>query len=179
MGFQDRKDFPGVPLKSSDLKEGKVLFEEWHPKAKYAWDTGVAIGKFLQGLKEGKLLGRKCRECGRVMIPPRMFCEWCFRETDEWVELQDTGRVNTFSISFVDRDVNRIEKPLVPAVIEIDGASPGMGILHLLGEVGETKEEILQKVHVGLRVQAVWKPAEEREGAITDILYFKPLEGKA
>jgi uncharacterized OB-fold protein len=27
-----------------------------------------------------------------------------------------------------------------------------------------------------MRVQAVWKPPEEREGAITDILYFKPLE---
>jgi len=27
-----------------------------------------------------------------------------------------------------------------------------------------------------MRVQAVWKPAEERVGAITDILYFRPLE---
>jgi hypothetical protein len=31
-------------------------------------------------------------------------------------------------------------------------------------------------VHIGMRVQAVWKPEDEREGAITDILYFKPAE---
>jgi uncharacterized OB-fold protein len=42
--------------------------------------------------------------------------------------------------------------------------------MHMLGEVDP------QAVHIGMRVQAVWKPPEEREGAITDILYFKPLE---
>ena len=176
MNMDSKRDYPGHPLKSRDFKEGKVIFEDWYPKTEYAWDTGVAIGKFFAGLKEGKLLGRKCNECGRIMIPPRMFCEWCFRETDEWVELKDTGTVNTFSISFVDKDVNRIEKPIVPAVIEIDGASKGMGIMHILGEVGDTKEEILKNVKIGMKVKAVWKPPEEREGAITDILYFKPLE---
>ena len=29
-------------------------------------------------------------------------------------------------------------------------------------------------VKIGMRVQAVWKPAEEREGSILDIKYFKP-----
>ena len=172
----ERKDLPGTPLKSQDFAEGKVLFTDWKPKAVYHWDTGTAIGTFLQGLKEGKLLGRKCTRCGRVLIPPRMFCERCFRPTDYWVELPDTGRINTFSISFVDRDANRIQIPQVPAVIEIDGAGPGMGILHLLGEVGTTLEEIRQRVRIGMRVQAVWKPPQEREGSITDIRYFKPLE---
>jgi len=26
-----------------------------------------------------------------------------------------------------------------------------------------------------MRVKAVWKPPEQREGAITDIKYFKPI----
>ncbi len=55
-------------------------------------------------------------------------------------------------------------------MIEIDGASPLHGIMHMLGEVDP------EEVQIGMRVQAVWKPAEDREGAITDILYFKPLE---
>jgi probable rRNA maturation factor len=42
------------------------------------------------------------------------------------------------------------------------------GILHLLGEV-EPKD-----VEIGMKVEAVWKPAKEREGAITDIRYFRP-----
>jgi uncharacterized OB-fold protein len=66
--------------------------------------------------------------------------------------------------------VKRIEKPEIPAVIEIDGASPMHGIMHMLGEVEP------DKVYIGMRVKAVWKPEESREGSITDILYFKPYE---
>lgn len=158
----------GVALKEGDLKRGKVLYTRWKANASYAWDTGVAIGRYLAELKNGHLIARKCNRCLRIMIPPRMFCEWCFRPTDEWVYVSDSGKVNTFSICYVDWAANRIEKPTIPAVIEIDGASQGMGILHLLGEVEP------EEVRVGLRVRAVWKPEAEREGAITDILYFKP-----
>ena len=87
----------------------------------------------------------------------------------EWVYLQDTEVVNTFSLCYVTWDMVRVKEPQIPAVIEIDGASPGMGILHLLGEV-DPKE-----VRIGMRVKAVWKPPEERTGAITDIKYFKPI----
>ena len=66
----------------------------------------------------------------------------------------------------------RIKEPEIPAVINIDGASPLHGIMHMLGEVDP------KQVKIGMRVQAVWKPAEDRQGSINDILYFKPLEEK-
>ncbi len=56
-------------------------------------------------------------------------------------------------------------------VISIDGASEKMGFMHYLGEVEE------KDLAIGMKVKAVWKPAKEREGAITDIRYFKPVEG--
>lgn len=165
----------GTSLRDEEVRTGKVFTTEWRGKIDFAYDAGVAIGQFLRGLKEGKLFGRKCRSCGRVMIPPRMFCEKCFCRSDEWVELKDTGKVNTFSISYVNTDASRRKTPQVPAVVEIDGASPGMGIMHLLDEVGDSVETIMKRVKIGTPVQAVWKPADQREGAITDILYFRPI----
>ncbi len=156
-------------LSDEDFKSGKVCTTRWTADAKYAWDCGVAIGRYLDGLKQGKLLGVHCAKCARVMIPPRAFCEWCFKPVDGWVELEDTGVVNTFSLCYVTWDVKRIKEPQVPAVIEIDGASRDMGIMHLLGDVDP------KKVFCGMKVKAVWKPEAEREGAITDILYWKPL----
>jgi len=85
--------------------------------------------------------------------------------------VKDTGTINTYSVSYVAGDASRIEKPILVAVIELDGASKGMGILHLLGEVNDWK-----KIKFGMRVKAVWKPPEKRTGAITDIKYFKPLK---
>ncbi len=149
------------------------MVTRYETELKYSWSSGKATSRFLAGLRDGELWGRRCAGCGRTMVPPRMYCEQCFRPTDEWVRLQDTGRVVTYSVSYVHADASRREgeEQIRVAVIEIDGASPMMGLLHLLGEVS------LDQLAVGLRVEAVWKPKRERQGAITDIMYFRPSRG--
>ncbi len=162
----------GTPVRSADLKKGRVFTTTYVPRIQYAWDTGQAIGRYLEELKNGRLIARRCNNCQRIMIPPRMFCERCFRPTHDWVVVKDTGTVNTFSLSYVSWDVRRLKKPEIPAVIEIDGASTGMGILHVLGNVKP------KAVRIGMKVRAVWKPAQRRTGSITDIAYFEPIKGK-
>ena len=162
------------PLKRKDVVGGKVITAAWNPRLEYAWDNGPAIGRYLAEFANGRIIGKRCRKCDRVMLPPRMFCELCWRPTDEWVFTRDTGTVNTFCVSYVDWKAGRLDieggvRPFTPAVIEIDGASPGMGILHHLDEVDPWE------IHIGMRVKAVWKPEAEREGSVTDSLYFKPV----
>src|SRR5207244_5799758 len=122
----------GTPLDEKALKHGTTFSVTYLPKLRYAWDTGEAIGRYLAELKEGRLIARACRKCERVMITTRMFCERCFRPTDEWVYVKDTGKIFTFSLCYVSWDVRRLKQPEILAVIEIDGASPGMGILHVV-----------------------------------------------
>ena len=169
------KPFAGTSLTEAILSQGEVMQTFWRVKSEYRWDTGVAVGKFLAGLKEGRLVGIYCPRCRRTLVPPRAFCELCFRPLNRWTVLKDRGMINTFSVSFVNWDATRREVPEVPAVIEIEGASPGMGIMHVLGEVGDDLDTILATVKLGMRVEAVWKPAQEREGSITDIRYFRPV----
>ena len=69
-------------------------------------------------------------------------------------------------------DASRLKEPIIVAVINLDGASEGMGILHQLGEVKQ------EDVKFSMKVKAVRKPPEERTGAVTDIKYFKPKEAK-
>ncbi|MBS7608380.1 MAG: Zn-ribbon domain-containing OB-fold protein [Candidatus Bathyarchaeia archaeon] len=165
------KHFPGEEIETKDFREGKVLFESFRPKARYAWSAGIAISRFLEELKNGRIIASTCSKCGRIMVPPRIYCEKCFKPTDGWTYVKDTGVINTFSVSYIASDASRLKEPIVVAVIELDGASPGMGIVHLLGEYGDWRQ-----LKIGMRVQAVWKPPEERVGAITDIKYFKPVK---
>jgi acetyl-CoA C-acetyltransferase len=137
---------------------------------KYSWDAGVAISRFLDGLREGKILARECRSCGRVLVPPRMFCERCFRPTDAWVRVPDTGVVETFSIAHVSWDMRDLDTPDLPAVIRIDDTSDG-GFLHKIGGVDP------DAVSIGMAVRAVWKPESERAGSILDISHFEPAGG--
>lgn len=164
------KEFPGISLSEEDFSNGNVLFNFDKLNGIYHWDAGVGIGTYLAGLKKGVILGSHCPSCRKIVVPPRTLCEWCFRPMDEYVQLKDTGTVNTFSLCYIAWDTERIKVPEIPAVIEIDGASPLHGIMHMLGEV-DPKE-----VKVGMRVQAVWKPPRERMGSINDILYFKPIK---
>jgi uncharacterized OB-fold protein len=98
-----------------------------------------------------------------------MYCELCFRPTDRWVRLTDRGKIVTYSFPYVNADASRRETPMIVGVIEIEGASPMMGILHHIGEVDP------EAVEIGMRVEAVWRRDGERRGAITDILHFRPL----
>jgi uncharacterized OB-fold protein len=161
---------PGTPLSEKDFTEGNILYNMDKLHGDFAWDTGIAIGRYLEGLKDGLIIGSRCSTCRKTVVPPRTVCEWCYHPMTEFVTLEDTGIVNTFSLCYVTWDVKRIKEPEIAAVIEIDGASPLHGIMHILGEVNP------EEVYIGMRVKAVWKPPEERQGAITDILYFKPLE---
>ncbi|MBM4249529.1 MAG: Zn-ribbon domain-containing OB-fold protein [Euryarchaeota archaeon] len=171
MSGKPEGNLAGTALTEEDLKKKDLLREEWSETGlSYTWSAGVAIGTYLEGLKEGRLLGVRCRPCSRIMVPPRLFCEECFRTVDEFVPVRDTGTVNTFAICYIRTDASRQKKPQLPAVIELDGASKGMGILHLLGEVRPAD------VKIGMKVRAVWKPARERRGDITDIRYFRPWE---
>jgi len=163
--------YPGHEITPDDVKEQKYLDIAYKFEPKYSWAAGVAISRFLAELKEGRIVARKCTNCQRILVPPRMYCEKCFRPTDEWVMIKDTGTVNTYSISHVGTDAMRLKEPILVAVIDLDGASPGMGILHNLGEVEPSK------IKVGMRVEAFWKPSGERQGSILDIRYFKPVGG--
>jgi uncharacterized OB-fold protein len=164
------KEFPGISLSEQDFEDGKILYNFDKLNGLFAWDTGIGIGAYLAALKDGVILGSHCSTCRKTVVPPRTVCEWCFRPMDQYVPLKDTGTVNTFSLCYVTWDVQRIKEPEIPAVIDLDGASPLHGIMHMLGEVDP------KDVKIGMRVQAVWKKPKDRLGSINDILYFKPSE---
>ena len=77
--------------------------------------------------------------------------------------------VETFSICHVTWDMRPLDQPELPAVIRIEGSSDG-GFLHLLGEVAP------DDVRIGMSVEAVWRPMDDRTGSILDIAYFRPRE---
>jgi len=156
-----------------DIQQGKVLTSHDVPNLKYAWDNGVAIGRYLEELKNGKIIGKQCHGCKRVLVPPRLFCETCWKPTDDWAYVKDTGTILTCVVSHVNWDASRVKKGQryhTPAVIELDGAGRDQGILHLIDEIEP------YDIKIGMKVKAVWKKPEERIGAITDIKYFKVIK---
>src|SRR3972149_3753532 len=67
--------FAGTYVSTEEVASGAVFSESWDPKARYRWSAGVAVSKFLRGLKAGKIIGFHCPTCSRTHTPPRAFCE--------------------------------------------------------------------------------------------------------
>jgi len=133
----------------------------------YVYPAGLAGEIFLKNLKEkGVLTGSCCEKCGVTYMPARAFCECCFSKIEKYVECEPKGYVKSYTIVYIDKDGNKLEKPEIIALIHIPGAKGG--IIHRLGEVEP------EDVCINMEVEAVLKPKEQREGSITDILYFKP-----
>lgn len=127
---------------------------------------GVAGERFFRALKdEGRILGSVCHECNFIYVPGRIFCERCLGELEEWLDVGTQGEVHTFTLLFSDYDGSPLEQPKLVALIRMgDG-----GLVHLLGEAEP------EDVYIGMEVEAVFKPEEERQGSIQDISYFKPV----
>lgn len=137
-------------------------FETWYRN--YA---GSICSKFLIELRDNKrILGIKCPQCNRVLVPARPTCARCFAQTQGWVEVSDTGTLLTYTTVYQPLACLPAKPPLIYGVVKLDGADTGL--VHMLGEV-EPKD-----VHIGMRLQAVFN--KQRKGDIRDIQYFRPVD---
>ena len=143
-------------------------FRHWrgHIEADYVYTSGIAGERFFRELRDhGRLVGTRCRECGRRWVPPKLFCEECFKEAKDWVDLPPEGRVVATCVVRVDPAGRSLPTPDVWGFVRFKGFEGGL-VHRLLVEP--------ERAHAGLRVRAVLKPVGSRAGAITDIEGFAP-----
>ena len=121
---------------------------------------------YLKALKEGKLLGARTGKDGKLYFPAREADPATGKVLDEYVELPDKGTVTTFAIINIPFPGQRIKPPYVAAYVLLDGAD--IPFLHLVSDIDA------DKVRMGMRVEAVWRPREEWDFGIDNIEYFRP-----
>lgn len=152
-------------LHTSDLRT-------WHGSmpvtSRYTY--GPAGERFFRAIKdEARILGTRCGRCNLTYVPGRLFCERCFDELTDWIEVGPSGTIEAVTVVHLDLDGALLEPPVWMALVRLDGADTVM--YHRLSGVAAADAKI------GLRVEAAFKPAEDRTGSILDIAGFRPLDG--
>ena len=56
------------------------------------------IKQFFTALQDGKLIGSRCADCGKMMIPQRLICTRCHSDNTEIVEFAGEGVLSAFTI---------------------------------------------------------------------------------
>jgi len=117
--------------------------------------------KFLEALKEGKLMGTKCKKCGAKYLPPRAHCK-CGSHEVEWYEAPTRGKLFSYTLVTFPPESMTKYAPYIVAVAELEDGS------RLLAQITGVSPKTLQ---IGLPVQVVpYQISEDR------IVYIFELE---
>ncbi len=133
---------------------------------KYHATSSRALTPFLHALKRGELLGHFSPATGKVLFPPLGACPESGTATDQGVVLGDSGTVIGFTTVHLPIPGSKLVPPFTVANILLDGADQTCS--HLVGNC-DTSDVV-----IGMRVKAVWKPAQEWDHKLENIEYFEP-----
>ena len=134
-------------------------------RLEYTVTAGLVLSRFLAGVVEGRLLGRRCPECTKVYVPPKGACPMCGVPCVEELAVSDAGTLTTFCIVNVPFEGQTMKLPYVYGSILLDGAD--LPLLHLIQAPAD-------EVRMGMRVKAEWVPPAERKPTLESIRWFTP-----
>jgi uncharacterized protein len=144
-----------------------IVEQRWDLTYRHTADPAAAA--FFRALRDdAKLLGVRCPECGRVLVPPRGSCDRDFQETTELVEVASEGTIELFTIMY-HRIHGLPEPPYAIAYVRPDGADTAL-VNFVRGVDLEDRDAALAALAIGNR--AAIRFADERRGDMTDF-YFE------
>ena len=109
---------------------------------------------FNEALKQNKLLGLKCRDCGEITVPPKMVCSRCSGTNLDIVELKTEGKIRTFTTVFVGAEGRENEIPYILVMVEMKEGPWMMGNLEGIDPKQATMDLIGKKVKMDHKIFA-------------------------
>jgi hypothetical protein len=130
----------------------------------YTRSVGPVIGRFLTGLREGRIEGARAGD-GRVIVPPLEYDPETAEPIGEFVPVGPAGVVTAWTwVSEPRPGKSPLDRPFAFALVRPDGADTAM--LHVV-DVPDPAS-----MSVGMRVEPRWRA--RREGSIKDLEAFVP-----
>ena len=138
----------------------------------WVYAAGEVGSRYIVELRDNaRIVATKCPKCGRVLLPPRSFCERCFVSLKgHWVELEPKGTLEAFTIVTTVFPEQR-PPPYIIGYFRIGGASTN--IPHFLEGVDLSDiERAKSEIWVDMPVKVIFR--EQRVGSAADF-YIVPL----
>jgi uncharacterized protein len=130
----------------------------------YRHSMGETVGRFFSGLRQKQILGRRCGQCKRVLVPPRSYCDRCYRATDEWVKVGHRGTVEMYTIVY-HQFRHMPPPPYILGYVRLDGSATGL-LGYIRGIDAATPESVTNAI--GKSATAEIRFLETPVGRVTD-----------
>jgi len=125
------------------------------------------IEQFYKSISQKKLMGGKCRKCGKIHLPPRPLCDKCLSTEFEWVELPRTGRLLTYTIIHVAPTQFQNMAPYAVGIVQLENGVKIPGMI---------KDAPLDKIRVGMQLKMEFEETQPtQQWPQWPRYHFKPL----
>ena len=135
---------------------------KWFGKVNFSPYTKVT--DFAKHLKDGRLMGTRCKSCGAFSFPPRADCEACMSGDFEFIELSGRSTLQTFTKIVTAPTGFEDVVPYTVGVVDLEEGG------RALAWFGDTIPE--DEIAIGMDLQVVPQIFEEEE----DIKVYYSLE---
>lgn len=134
----------------------------------YLYTMGLAGERFFREIKDhGRFVATSCSQCKITYVPPRIYCERCFKELNDFHEVVSQGTLETYTVCTEAADGTKLSSPVILAHIRLDGTHGGL--IHKIEGIEPSK------IRIGMKVAAVFAEKTKRIGHISDIEHFRPV----
>jgi hypothetical protein len=125
------------------------------------------IEQFYKHILQGKLLGGKCKKCGKIHLPPRPLCDNCFSNEFEWIELPQKGKLLTYTVIHVAPPQFQGMAPYAVGIIKLEN---GLKIPSMIRDVAPEQIKIGMQLAIDFGTCAATQPWPQWPR-----YYFKPV----
>jgi uncharacterized OB-fold protein len=126
---------------------------KWFGKVNFSPYTKVS--EFAQHLKDGHLMGSRCKKCGSFSFPPQADCGECMSGEFEFTEVSGKAKLHTYTKIVAAPTGFDDVAPYTVGVVDLDEGG------RLLAWIGETVKE--EEIKIGMELQVVPQIFEETE----------------
>lgn len=124
------------------------------------------IEQFYKNIGQKKLMGGKCRKCGKIHMPPRPLCDKCLSTEFEWAEMPQKGELLTYTVIHVAPPQFQNMAPYAVGIIQLENGVKLPGII---------KGVPLDKIRIGMPLKVEFEETPQTQGwPQWPRYYFKP-----
>ena len=106
------------------------------------------IDQFYKFLSQNKLMGSKCRKCGKLHLPPRPLCDDCYGQDFEWIELSGKGKLLTYTIIHIAPLQFQALVPYSVGIIELEN---GLKLPGMISDISENQLKVGMELTIDFR----------------------------
>lgn len=107
------------------------------------------IEQLYKYMIQGKLMGGKCRKCGKIHFPPRPMCNGCFSKEFEWIEIPKKGKLLTYTVIHIAPAQFQAMAPYAMGIVQMENGLKIPGMI---------KETPLDQIKIGMPLTIIFGP---------------------